>query len=228
MMVLSPNFVFRNRESAARLSALFVGILIIVGQTTMVIFPQQSRREEPIRINFEEMPKPPVPRRHPDPPKPQPRKVTRKVQTRKVVVPVRKQVAEMPVPAVAPHVVSVPTPTNHVAAPAPYAAKPRVVSNGESEANFAKSVREKIEANKVYPAEAQSLGMTGTVTLRYVIDRSGKLLEVEVTSSSGSKLLDQAALQAVRKTIFQPIPEDAWVGEAKKAFMTKIIFELDG
>lgn len=224
--MIASGSLFHHRDSAARLSALAVGVFLLIAQSRMVLLPLQKNHEAPIRISLEELPKPP------EPPKPQPKSqskpVQQKVPVRKVVVPVQKPVAEIPRPVASPHVVSVPTPEKQVApAPSPVA-QPRIVSNGESEASFARSVRQKIESHKVYPAEAQSLGMTGSVTLLYVIDRSGRLLKVEIVTSSGSKLLDQAALQAVRTTIFQSIPEDAWVGEAKKEFRTTMVFEIDG
>ncbi len=222
--MIDSGVFFRHRDAAAGFSALLVGAFLVVGQAMLVILPAQKNREAPIRVSLkEEPPKPELP-------KPQPKPVQQKVPVRKVVVPVQKPVVETPKPVATPHVVSVPTPAQQVAptpTPAPVR-QARIASNGASEADFARSVRQKIESHKVYPAEAQSLGMTGSVTLRYVIDRSGKLLEVDVVSSSGSKLLDQAAVQAVRKTSFQPIPEDAWVGEARKEFRTTMVFEIDG
>lgn len=214
--------LFHHRDSAARLAALAVGVFLIIVQSRMVLLPLQKNHEAPIRISLEELPKPP------EPPKPQPKPVQQAMPVRKVVVPVQKPLVETPKPVDPPHVVSVPTPAKQLAPATVPVAQPRIVSNGESEASFARSVRQKIESHKVYPAQAQSLGMTGSVTLLYVIDRSGKLLKVEIVTSSGSRLLDQAAVQAVRTTIFQPIPEDAWVGEAKKEFRTTMVFEIDG
>lgn len=223
MKTTAENFFFRQRESTARTTALLVGAMLIVGKSQLVLFPMQNHHDEPIRIELKEI--------KPDLPKPQPKPVEKpRVLVKKAVIPVQKPVVKVPVPAVVPQVVSVPTPTRQVAPvanPAPPVQQPRIVSNGESEAGFARSVRQKIESHKIYPGEAQSLGITGSVTLLYVIDRSGKLLRVEITSSSGSKVLDQAALRAVRATTFQPMPEDAWVGEAHKEFKTKIDFELD-
>ncbi|MBY0578742.1 MAG: energy transducer TonB [Burkholderiales bacterium] len=218
------NFLFQQRESAARIAALVAGVLMIVGQARLVILPVQKNSEEPIRVELRQVkPEPP-----PEPPKPKLEPVEKpRVPVKKAVIPMQKPVAEVPAPAVMP--VAVPVQTAQpapVANPAP-AQQARIASNGESERSFARGLRQKIESHKVYPREALSLGMTGSVTLLYVIDRLGRLLKVEIVSSSGSRILDQAALQAVRATTFQAMPEDAWVGEAQKEFKTKIDFEID-
>lgn len=219
MTAMHPGILFSRRESAARLTTLAVGMLIIVGQSRLIIFPKQPHHEAPIQVHLVEIPPPPVPR-PPEPPQPEPRKViAQKAPAHRTVVPVPQQVETPPPPTM-----PTPVPVQHVEPPP---AAPRIASNGASEDAFTRGVQQKIEAHKVYPAEAQSLGMTGVVTLLYVIDRSGKLLKVEVVASSGSKLLDQAALQAVRTTTFQPIPEDAWVDQKQKEFKTKIVFEID-
>ncbi|MBI1175022.1 MAG: TonB family protein [Sideroxydans sp.] len=226
MIATYPGILFHRRESAARLAALAIGMLIVIGQSRLIIFPPLHKRETPIQVQLVEIPPPPAPPPPAPPPPvqppPKPRQViTRKAPAKRVIAPAPKPVVQPP-PPVQP---VVPEPAS-VKAPPPVPA-PQIVSNGESENEFSRSVRQRIEAHKVYPAEAQSLGMTGVVTLSYVIDRSGKLLKVEVITSSGSKLLDRAALQAVRATTFQPIPEDAWVDQKQKEFRTKIVFEID-
>lgn len=55
-----------------------------------------------------------------------------------------------------------------------------------------------------YPALARRLGHEGTVKVRLKIDSTGAVTRAHVQESSGSKLLDLAALQAVRSWTFQP------------------------
>ncbi|MDR2366035.1 MAG: TonB family protein [Zoogloeaceae bacterium] len=100
-------------------------------------------------------------------------------------------------------------------------------NNSAAEGHFTREVRALIEKGKRYPAAARDLGMTGTVEVRYVLDRSGRTREAEVVVSSGHPLLDQAALKAVENARFAAMPEDAWIGKTQKEFRTRLIFSLD-
>ena len=48
-----------------------------------------------------------------------------------------------------------------------------------------------------YPKEAASQGLSGTTTLRFVISDEGRVRDAQVVKSSGSSLLDNAALTCV-------------------------------
>ena len=56
----------------------------------------------------------------------------------------------------------------------------------------------------IYPRIAKKEGWEGTVTLLVVVDVKGKPAEITVDKSSGHKILDDAAIHAVRKWIFSP------------------------
>lgn len=56
----------------------------------------------------------------------------------------------------------------------------------------------------IYPRIAKKEGWEGTVTLLVVVDVKGKPAEITVDKSSGHKVLDNAAIHAVRKWIFSP------------------------
>ena len=56
----------------------------------------------------------------------------------------------------------------------------------------------------IYPRIAKKEGWEGTVTLLVVVDVKGKPAEITVDKSSGYKVLDNAAIHAVRKWIFSP------------------------
>jgi protein TonB len=67
-----------------------------------------------------------------------------------------------------------------------------------------------------YPSRAIDLGQTGSVTLRALVSPQGETRNTRVHRSSGSGLLDQAALAAVKNWEFQPAeldgrPVHAWV-----------------
>lgn len=62
--------------------------------------------------------------------------------------------------------------------------------------------------NLNYPREAQRLGLTGRLILTVSIGRNGELKGVLVNRSSGKKLLDEAAVQAVNlASPFAPLPK---------------------
>jgi TonB family protein len=67
-----------------------------------------------------------------------------------------------------------------------------------------------------YPDEARRQGMEGTVYVRVLVNRSGKAEEVVVAKSSGSYLLDSAAVRTAKTFTFSP----AMMGdEALKAWV---------
>lgn len=76
-----------------------------------------------------------------------------------------------------------------------------------------------------YPNEARKNGIEGTVRIRVLIDVNGKVSEASISSSSGSSLLDQAALQAVHKWRFSPA-KDA-TGKKVKCYVTvPIVYKI--
>jgi len=56
----------------------------------------------------------------------------------------------------------------------------------------------------VYPERARRAGAVGTVGVRIVLAADGTVRQVELTASSGSRLLDEAALEAARTSTFAP------------------------
>ncbi len=55
--------------------------------------------------------------------------------------------------------------------------------------------------NKIYasyPPLAEEMQIEGTVYMKFLVDKIGKVLDVRVTKSSGSKLLDDAAVEALK------------------------------
>ncbi len=67
------------------------------------------------------------------------------------------------------------------------------------------AVRSRIEAAKIYPLAARWRHIEGTVVIAFHLSKSGKLLTADIIKSSGSPLLDEAALNAVRRGA--PFPE---------------------
>ena len=67
-----------------------------------------------------------------------------------------------------------------------------------------------------YPPLAKRLRIEGRVIIRVLVDSSGKLGQVELAQSSGTQVLDDAALHAVKHWLFVPAQQgdrsiEAWV-----------------
>jgi periplasmic protein TonB len=66
-----------------------------------------------------------------------------------------------------------------------------------------------------YPPISRRLEETGTVTLSFLIDTTGKVIDSKVIQSSGHERLDDAARRALSLCVFKPgtvdgTPEKAW------------------
>jgi TonB family protein len=66
----------------------------------------------------------------------------------------------------------------------------------------------------VYPRLAIRRGLEGEVSLEVSVSASGKVSEISISKPSGSKLLDQAALKAVRQWQFTPAIRDGTASPA--------------
>ena len=77
-----------------------------------------------------------------------------------------------------------------------------------------------------YPVEALRQSLTGTVTLRVLVDIDGRPLEVQIARSSGHRVLDAAARkQVLAKWRFKPAMEN---GRAVQAIgLVPVAFDLD-
>jgi len=65
-----------------------------------------------------------------------------------------------------------------------------------------------LDAHKFYPQLAQQRGEQGTVLLRFTVTRDGRVLTVSLVQSSGSPVLDRAALRLLRDARLPPFPPD--------------------
>ncbi len=55
-----------------------------------------------------------------------------------------------------------------------------------------------------YPYEAKKKGIKGMTVVKMLIDTDGNVVDVKVLKSSGNQLLDEAALDAAKKSTFEP------------------------
>jgi len=69
-------------------------------------------------------------------------------------------------------------------------------------------VFKKIDSRKEYPRMAVRLGQEGKVDVEFSITSDGKAEEIHIRKGSGFRLLDESAMEAIRKASpFPPIPE---------------------
>lgn len=207
--------IFEKREATAQLGTVCVGLLILVMSQTLVMRQEAPVQEEPISLTIVSPPEAPE------------KVVEQPVQT--IQPPPLEKVLEPPKEIV---------PVTDAPAPALEKIEPQLeqkqveqpvqkVSNGDAESAFAQDVRARIERKKIYPDTARDLGLSGEVEVQYELDRAGNLINAEIVSSSGHRLLDQAALRAVKTATYKGFPEDAWVGSGSKVFRTKLIFSIN-
>lgn len=67
-----------------------------------------------------------------------------------------------------------------------------------------------------YPSIARATGTTGRVVVKALIDKDGKVIDARVYVSSGSSILDDAAIRAAYRNVFSPgiqngTPVRCWV-----------------
>jgi periplasmic protein TonB len=121
-------------------------------------------------------------------------------------------VAPNPLPEPLPVVQEAPLAPSTTSAPAPALAKPAPppVVPPNFNANYLQNPA------PAYPPIARRMGQQGKVMLRVLVNTAGAPDKIEIRSSSGSSVLDDAALDAVRRWRFVPARQgeqavNAWV-----------------
>ncbi len=197
----------KSHKGIVSLTLLLVAIahLAVAWQLTNTPEPVITKAEiPPMTVEFyrppvEQPPQPEQPKEEPPPPpepvveKPKP--VVKK-ETPKPVEPKPEPVQQVIVPE--------PTP-----APPPPPAEP-VLTKATADAGYLRNPAPR------YPDFAQQQGWEGTVLLNVHVLANGKPKAVEIKQSSGRKILDDSAVQAVRRWTFVPaklgeITTDSWV-----------------
>ncbi len=90
---------------------------------------------------------------------------------------------------------------------------------------FLKAVRDRIKQVQRFPPRVRSLDAGAAATIRFTLFKDGTVRNPEVTISSGSKALDNAALAAVRNAVPYPPFPDGQEGFSLRLEIP-IIFEL--
>ncbi len=79
------------------------------------------------------------------------------------------------------------------------------VTDFSSSKTYLELVKLKIEKNKKYPEDAKSNHVEGIVSLKFIISPDGTIKNTEVAKSSRNKILDEAALKALKDA--SPFPK---------------------
>jgi len=72
--------------------------------------------------------------------------------------------------------------------------------------NWKSQLIARIRSFQFYPDAAKSRGESGTATVSFTIDRSGRVVSARLSGSSGSGTLDQAAVSTVQRASPMPAP----------------------
>ena len=82
-----------------------------------------------------------------------------------------------------------------------------------------------IHRKKHYPRAARARHDEGKVVVSFVIRKTGRLEDIRIARSSGSELLDEAALKTIRRVNpFRPLPNE--LGKESWALAVPIAFTL--
>jgi protein TonB len=114
------------------------------------------------------------------------------------------------------------SPSNQTTAPPPIeapkgekVAAPRAgASNKPSEAQISwqKALVQKLNRNKRYPRDARRDGAQGVAEVKFTLDRSGKVLDASLVSSSGNSELDEEAVAVLQRSSPFPAPPSDMAG----------------
>lgn len=211
----------RNSTMAGRTLVLGVlGAHVLVAWGLMQADPvrQLVRERAPMRVDLIDAPRPPAPPAPPPPPAaprvvktPPPPPIIAAAATPSPAPPA----FVMPLPPAEPSPPVVEAPAAPPAPPAPPA--PKTIP--------ATAVQYVDPPAPTYPPASRRLGESGRVLVRVEIDVQGRARQVQLSRSSGSTRLDEAALAAVREARFKPHTEN---GSPLVVWTTvPILFELE-
>lgn len=217
-------------EASGRLGGLALAVLLHAG-TVVAMWQDQPLRSTiseaaPLMVSLITAPQPVEKPQQ----RPKPVPVKRKIEPQPPVMPpIMTSATEAPTPLI---VSPAPAPALPVDAAVPAASSTQMPAVPAASALPPPVVQPSYNADYLqnpapfYPPLARRMGQQGKVVLRVLVNPGGAAAQVEVRASSGSELLDAAALDAVRRWRFVPArqgtqPIAAWV-------LVPITFTLQG
>jgi periplasmic protein TonB len=158
--------------------------------------PPPPAPEAPVAASEPPPPPPPVPQKHAvkKPPKPVLRHQEAPQPSQAYLPSVPPQFPAAPAPVAPPQTAMAATP---VPAPQP---------SPEAAAGYRALLSAWLESHKRYPDAARQRGEEGRAVLRFSVDRSGRVIDFAVTSSSGYPDLDQSVEEMMRGATLPPFP----------------------
>ncbi len=158
--------------------------------------PPPPQPEAPVAVSEPPPPPPPPPRKHvaKKVPKTVPRQHEAPPPTQTYIPNLPPQLPAAPAPSAPPQTAMAPTPM-----PAPF-------PSPETSAGYRALLSAWLESHKRYPDAARQRGEEGRAVLRFSVDRSGRVLDYAVTSSSGYPDLDQSVEEMLRGATLPPFP----------------------
>lgn len=94
-------------------------------------------------------------------------------------------------------------------------------------AGYMRNLRQKIESIWVYPPEAAARGIYGDLKIQFTIKKDGRLGAIELVRTSGHKMLDDAAMKALKDgEPYWPLP-DSW-GKDSYTIMGHFVYIYGG
>ena len=118
-----------------------------------------------------------------------------------------------------------------------YANRPRIhfidsiSAKSAVEAEYIDAWAKKLEriGNINFPKEALRLSLSGTLILNTTLDRAGRVVEIGIDSSSGSRILDKAALRIVKlASPYEPLRREVRAKYDQLNITRSIIFHREG
>jgi periplasmic protein TonB len=164
----------------------------------------------------------------PPPPPPPPRKVAVKKPPKPVPrreempQPTQAYIPPAPAQPVAPQAPPAPVAPSQTAAAT--TRMPAPVPSPEAVAGYRALLSAWLESHKRYPESAREHGEEGHAVLRFLVDRSGRVLDYAVISSSGYPDLDQSVEEMMRGATLPPFP--AGMPEPRMEISVTIRFSL--
>jgi TonB family protein len=218
MMVKLDKLTERTSDAAALvLTAAAVGVFIVTVSARLIEVRAGAVQQHDFQITMqtEEPPAPPTP--------PAPRPPVKQKVLQRPVLPVAPQPVDPTPIEPAPMFTAAEVPT--VPAPAP-ASEPAAVADPDVDAQYAALLRADIDRRTSPPDSARYRlrHPSGEVKVLFVVTRAGEPRAVRVLNSSGSGILDDAALNIVSSGHYAPMPAKAFVGEAQHTFLVTIEF----
>jgi TonB family protein len=207
---LSP---YASDATALVLTAAVVGLFLATVTVRLIDARSHAPRDRQLQLSLAEEPPAPPP---PAPPPPQPHKES------------QQRTVQLPAPPVEPTPAIVASDSaDEASAPMPApASQPAPPSDPDLDARYAAELRANIDRRTTPPDSPQYRlhHPSGEAQVLFVVTRSGEQHAVRLLRSSGSALLDEAALRIVSEGHYPPMPAKVFVGESQHTFAVTIEF----